>query len=159
MPAVTFGGETYVKIGRAAFFAFAVSLLSLAAPPAQADELGNYQIASVTARPDFASQVGGVSFYFGDASHPAVARRIEDNVTTSLRTRKLGRSNEEACQWVMMSALIQLRDHALAVGGNAVVNIRSNWDNVETSSATEYRCATGFLMAGVALKGDVVTLH
>ena len=137
-----------------------MSVLPLAAAPASADDaVGDYQISSVTARPDFASNTSGVSFHFGDAVHPAVARSIEQDVTTSVRTRKFGRSNEEACQWVMMSALIELRNHAQAVGGNAVVNIRSNWRNVETSSASTYRCATGFLMAGVALKGDVVSLR
>ncbi len=30
--------------------------------------------------------------------------------------------------------------------------------HVEWSSATQYKCAAGFLMAGVALKGDVVLL-
>jgi uncharacterized protein YbjQ (UPF0145 family) len=110
-------------------------------------------------RPDFASQLNGVRFYFGDQNHPAAARVIERDATTSLRTRKFGRSSEEACQWVMLSALLQLRQHALNVGGNAVVNVRSNWSNVEWSSSTQYRCAAGFLMAGVALKGDVVRLR
>lgn len=149
-----------MKTGRALVLAFATSLLALAPAPALADDaVGNYSIESVTSRPDFAGQTGGVQFFFGDAPTPPVARRIEENATTSVRTRKFGRSNEEACQWVMMSALIELREHAQAVGGNAVVNIRSNWRNVETSSQTEYRCAAGFLMAGVALKGDVVSLR
>jgi uncharacterized protein YbjQ (UPF0145 family) len=59
----------------------------------------------------------------------------------------------------MLSAMIQMRDRAVALGGNAVVNVRSNWRNVESSSDTKYQCAAGFLMAGVALKGDVVTLR
>jgi uncharacterized protein YbjQ (UPF0145 family) len=59
----------------------------------------------------------------------------------------------------MMSALIQLRDYASTRGGNAVVNVRSNWRNVESASSTEYQCGVGFLMAGVALKGDVVYLE
>lgn len=147
-----------MKIGRAFVLALATSVLA-AAPALADDAVGDYQISSVTARPDFASSTSGVSYYFGDAPHPAVGRRIEQNVTTSVRTRKFGRSNEEACQWVMMSALMELGSHARAVGGNAVVNVRSNWRNVETSSASTYRCAAGFLMAGVALKGDVVSLR
>jgi len=143
------------------FFAAALaSMALLAAAPAHADDdVSNHNIASVTERSDYAAQLQGVSFYFGDQPHPAVARRIEANAQTSLRTRKFGRSNEEACQWVMLSALIQLRDHAVSLGGNAVVNVRSNWRNVEFSSRTEYQCAAGFLMAGVALKGDVVQIR
>jgi uncharacterized protein YbjQ (UPF0145 family) len=129
--------------------------LLMAAPASADDAVGSYSIASVTQRPDFATQLEGVRFYFGSAAHPA-GRTIESNAQTSLRTRKLGRSNEEACQWVMLSALVQLRDHARAIGGNAVINVRSNWQNVPSTSSTEYQCATGFLMAGVALKGDVI---
>ena len=146
-----------MKLIKAAL-ALVAPLILLATPAAADDAVGTHEIASVTARPDYAGQMEGVRFYFGDEPHPAISRRIEQDATTSLRTRKLGRSNEEACQWVMLSALIQLRDHARAVGGNAVVNVRSNWRNVEWSSSTQYQCAAGFLMAGVALKGDVVSL-
>ena len=149
-----------MTIGRTVFFALATCVLALAASPASADDaVSAYNIESVTQRPDFASEVQGVQFYFGDAAHPPATRQIEQNVTTSLRTRKFGRSNEEACQWVMLSALVQLRNRAQSVGGDAVVNIRSNWRNVETSSATQYQCGVGFLMAGVALKGDIVSLR
>lgn len=142
-----------------AALALPVAMLLAPATASADDAVSTHLIASVVERPDFASQVEGVRFYFGDTPHPAVARRIEPNATTSLRTRKFGRSNEEACQWVMMSALIQFRAHAQGVGGNAVVNIRSNWQNIEFSSRTEYQCAAGFLMAGVALKGDVVSIR
>lgn len=149
-----------MTVGRTVFLALATCVLALAASPASADDaVSAYSIESVTQRPDFASQVEGIQFYFGDAAHPPATRRIEQNVTTSLRTRKFGRSNEEACQWVMLSALIQLRNRAQSVGGDAVVNIRSNWRNAETSSSTEYQCSVGFLMAGVALKGDIVSLR
>jgi len=139
--------------------ALAVPALLMATPAAADDAVSVHELSAVTARPDFASQLEGVRFYFGDQPHPSVARRIEPDAQTSLRTRKFGRSSEEACQWVMLSALLQLRDHALSVGGNAVVNVRSNWRNREWSSATQYQCAAGFLMAGVALKGDVVSLR
>lgn len=142
------------------FAAALASVTLFAASPAFADDaVTTHSIEAVTARPEYAAELDGVRFFFADAPHPAVARRIEEDARTSVRTRKFGRSNEEACQWVMLSALIQLRDHARAVGGDAVINIRSNWRNEEWASRTEYQCAAGFLMAGVALKGDVVALR
>jgi uncharacterized protein YbjQ (UPF0145 family) len=137
--------------------AFALPAALLATPAAAEDAVSTHELAAVTQRADYASQLEGVRFYFGN-SGPTTGRVIERNAQTSLRTRKFGRSSEEACQWVMLSALIQLRDHARTVGGNAVVNVRSNWRNNEFSSTTQYQCAAGFLMAGVALKGDVVNL-
>ncbi|RZJ31404.1 MAG: excinuclease ATPase subunit [Brevundimonas sp.] len=137
------------------------ALLAAPATPttAAADVVTTHELAAVLERPEYAAQLEGVRFYFGDAPHPGVARRIEADATTSQRSRRLGRSSEESCQWVMLSALLRLKSQAEATGGNAVVNVRSNWDNVEWSSRTQYKCSAGFLMAGVALKGDVVRLR
>ena len=134
---------------------FALPFLFVAAPARAADDdVSTYEIANTLENPEYASQLEGVSYYFG--SSPG-GRRIERDVTTSQRTRKFGRSAEAACQHVLASALIRLHDHAISVGGNAVVNIRSNWNNVEWSSSTQYQCAVGGLMAGVALKADIVS--
>jgi uncharacterized protein YbjQ (UPF0145 family) len=54
--------------------------------------------------------------------------------------------------------VIALQERARKQGGNAVVNIVSNYKNVITSSETEYVCGAGGLIAGVALKGRVVNL-
>jgi uncharacterized protein YbjQ (UPF0145 family) len=54
--------------------------------------------------------------------------------------------------------VIALQDRARRQGGNAVVNIVSNYRNVVTSSESEYVCGAGGLIAGVALKGRVVSL-
>ncbi|MBX9747442.1 MAG: hypothetical protein K2X34_11110 [Hyphomonadaceae bacterium] len=139
--------------------ALALPIVLMATPAAADDAVTTHEIEAVTGRADYAVQLEGVTFYFGNTPHPAIARTVEEGVQTSVRTRKFGRSTEEACQWVMLSALLQLRNHAISVGGNAVINVRSNWRNVEWSSETQYQCAAGFLMAGVALKGDVVTLR
>jgi uncharacterized protein YbjQ (UPF0145 family) len=54
--------------------------------------------------------------------------------------------------------VIALQQRARKEGGNAVINIVSNYKNVVTSSDTEYVCGAGALMAGVAFKGRVVRL-
>lgn len=141
------------------FLALALPLALLASPAQADDAVSNHSLDAVLSRPDYASQLEGVQFSFGTNPHGTITRRIEDGAQTSVRTRKFGRSTEEACQWVMLSALLNLRQHAIDLGGNAVVNIRSNWRNVESSSNSEYQCAAGFLMAGVALKGDVVSVR
>jgi hypothetical protein len=52
------------------------------------------------------------------------------------------------------------RAHAIraALGGNAIVNIRSNYKNVEFSSETEYECGAGNVTGGTVFVGDVVKL-
>lgn len=96
-----------------------------------------------------------VKFYFGKQKTPAVAKRLGTE-QTSQKTNAFGKSDAKACNWVFLSALMQLQKHAHEVGANAVVNIVSNYKNVEFSSETEFECHAGAVMAGVALKGDFV---
>ncbi|MGQ7249633.1 excinuclease ATPase subunit [Halomonas sp. V046] len=79
-------------------------------------------------------------------------------VVTNRKTNAFNKTDEEACRWVMLSALIALQERAREQHANAVINIESYYDQVEMSSTSEYECHAGALMAGVALKGDVVTL-
>ncbi len=99
----------------------------------------------------------GIKFYFGDQSFPEATRKQGEYITNK-KTNAFGKSDLEACQWVLLSALISLQDRAVSLGGNAVVNIRSYYDKNAFSSTSEYECHAGGIMAGVALIGDVATL-
>jgi uncharacterized protein YbjQ (UPF0145 family) len=98
-----------------------------------------------------------VKFYFAGQPTPAIASKIISD-KTSQRTNGFGKSAEKACNYVFLSAMLQLQKRAQDIGADAVVNIVSNFNNVEFASATEFQCADGALMAGVALKGDFVKL-
>ena len=100
---------------------------------------------------------GNVRFAFGKSSLGAVARN-HGEFRTNKKTNAFGKSDEKACNWAFLSAIVSLRDRALAEGGNAVINIRSNYKNNTTSSETTFDCGAGNVVAGVALIGDVVTL-
>jgi uncharacterized protein YbjQ (UPF0145 family) len=77
---------------------------------------------------------------------------------TNKKTNAFGKSDLQACQHVFLSAVIELQERARKEGGNAVINIKSNYRNELTESATEFTCGAGAVIAGVALVGDVVTL-
>lgn len=96
-----------------------------------------------------------VPIYFSGQSHPEISSNWGE-VSTSRKTNAVGKSDEEACQWVLLSALKVLQEAAQKRGYDAVVNIRSNYKHNEFSSATEFQCGAGKIMAGVALKGDLV---
>ena len=98
-----------------------------------------------------------VRFYFGDAPHGKVLETM-GIVKSNRKTNAFGKSDREACQWVFLSALRSLRDQALERGGNAVINIHSNYRNKMTSSRTHFTCGSGAVIAGVALSGKVVKL-
>lgn len=98
-----------------------------------------------------------IKLYFGNQNHPKVAKDLGE-FKTNKKTNGFNKSDQEACNWTFLSAIIELQERAKKEGGNAVINIKSNYKNVEHSSETEFTCGSGALMSGVALKGTVVKL-
>lgn len=129
----------------------------LAADASARDTIQQLPVADVLNDPEYAQRLEGVSFYFGNQAHPEIVENFGEG-RTNKKTNAFNKTDEEACRWVMLSALIQLKERAQSLGANAVVNIRSNYKNNETSSDTEYTCGAGAIMAGVALIGTFVTL-
>jgi imidazole glycerol phosphate synthase subunit HisF len=129
------------------------------AAPAQAgDTRIMLPIAGALAANDAQTRLGdSVKFFFGDQPAPKVLKKLGAD-QTSLKTIAIARPNENACNWVFLSNLLKLQERARELGANAVVNIVSNYDDVENPSASEYECHVGPLMAGVAFKGEFVTI-
>ena len=100
---------------------------------------------------------GSVSFHLAGAATPAISKR-HGAANSNRKTNALNKSDEEACRWVLMSVLVAMQDQARSQGANAVVDITSNYKKQEFSSPTQYECAAGAIMAGVALKGTYATV-
>jgi len=98
-----------------------------------------------------------IKLYFGNQGHPKIAKDFGE-WKTNKKTNGLGKSDKQACEWVFITALLQMQEKAQQQGANAVVRIKSNYKSIERSSTTEYMCGSGALMSGVALKGEVVKL-
>ena len=120
--------------------------------------LHQFPVASVLEEPGFASQIAGVTFYFGESPHPAVTRELGE-YRTNKKTNAFNKSDIEACNWVFKSAILALHQRAVGLGANAVVNIRSNYKNNVTVSDSEFTCGAGSVVAGVALIGDFVVIE
>jgi hypothetical protein len=136
----------------------AVSLLFAGSDALARDTLHQYGIADVMEKPENANRLEGVSFYFGEQDHPPIKKNLGE-FNTNKKTNAFGKSDLKACQWVMMSALLQLHKRAQSLGADAVINIKSNYKNREVSSETNYTCGAGTTVAGVALIGTVVVLE
>ena len=100
---------------------------------------------------------GDIRFFFGDQKHPAVDKTIGTFVANK-KTNAFNKSDERACEWAFLSAMISLQNRALREGGNAVINIHSYYKKNVIKSATEFECGAGTFVAGVALRGTVVRL-
>lgn len=107
---------------------------------------------------DAQSRLGdSVKFYFGNQPTPKVLERLGSD-QTSQKTNSVGKSPETACNWAFLSAMLRLQQRARELGANAVINIVSNYKNVEMSSDSQFECHDGAIMSGVALKGEFVKL-
>ena len=123
-----------------------------------ADDLVLVNVSEAMTTADYQQRLdGSVKFYFGDSPHPAVVENF-GNAVTNKKTNAFAKSAGEACQWVLLSALIALQDDARSRGANAVVNIKSYFKRNEVSNDTQAECYKGFFIASVALKGDIVKL-
>jgi uncharacterized protein YbjQ (UPF0145 family) len=139
--------------------ALAACVAAAVAMPVQAsDNKVMLPIAAAMAANDAQQKLGdSVKFYFGNQPTPKVLEKLGSD-HTSLKTNAFRKANEVACNWVFLSDMLQLQKRARELGANAVINIVSNYDNVEMSSATEFECHVGAIMAGVAFKGEFVRI-
>lgn len=101
---------------------------------------------------------GSVKFYFGDTAHPAVVQKFGEYVTNQ-KTSSFLKSDESACTRVFTSTLLEFQKRAHELGANAVINIHSYYQKEDISSDTEIQCHAGGAIAGIALKGDFVTVR
>ena len=133
----------------------AAALLLLAGVAAARDTVHHLPVDAVLSHPNYSLVLGDdIAFYFGDA--PAPAGTDLGSFVTNKKTNAFNKTDEEACQWVMLSALIQLRDRARDLDADAVVNVRSYYKRATFTSQTEYECHAGAVMAGVALKAAFI---
>ncbi len=138
--------------------AMAVFGLFVASDATARDTLHQYSIANVLSNPEFAPRLADVAFYFGSQEHPEAILTFGDDKTNK-KTNAFNKTDQEACDWAMLSALLQLRSRAISLGANAVVNIQSNYKDNLVSSETEYTCGAGAIMAGVALTGSFIKIE
>lgn len=95
--------------------------------------------------------------FFGNQPTPPVITTLGSDVSNR-KTNAFGKSDEKACNWAFLSAMVALEKRAQQLGANAVINIVSFYKKDVMSSATEFECHAGALIAGVALKGDFVKI-
>lgn len=102
---------------------------------------------------------GSVKFYLAGNAPAGKVSVLSAGAVTNKKTNAFNKSDEEACEWVLQSALISLHQAAKNAGANAVTDIVSFYKRNERKDATTYECHAGAIMAGVALKGDLAKVQ
>jgi uncharacterized protein YbjQ (UPF0145 family) len=122
------------------------------------DDHGMYSISEALNIEDAKQKLDkDIRFYFGDQSHPKITKNFGEFMSNK-KTNAFNKTDERACQWNFLSAMISFQERAQRMGGNAVVNIRSYYKKNKISSQTEFECGSGTFVSGVTFLGDVVKL-
>ncbi|MFV0276660.1 MAG: excinuclease ABC subunit A [Parahaliea sp.] len=122
------------------------------------DDRNRYSIEEAMSTSDAKEKLNqGYTFRFGNQGHAAV-QAAHGEFMSNKKTNAFNKTDKAACQWAFLSAMLSFQDRITQEGGNAVINIRSYYKKNDFSSATEFECGNGALMAGVTFLGDVVTL-
>ena len=136
----------------------AAALLLTALPAFAADDVVMLPVASAISTPEAQQKLSSsVKFYFDTQPVGSVAQTFGPFVSNR-KTNAFGKTEIASCQRAFLSALISLHQRADSLGANAGIHIVSYYRKHVVSSETEYECHKGFLMAGVALRGEVVRL-
>tara|TARA_R110002050_G_scaffold82872_11_gene177002 strand:+ start:1226 stop:1654 length:429 start_codon:yes stop_codon:yes gene_type:complete len=133
----------------------AAVLTAITASASARDDIGKYPIAPLLESAKAKEVLLDIPLYFSTQKHKAIAKKY-GQVSTNKKTNAFMKSDSEACEWVMLSALKALQERAVRENMDAVVNIESNYKNRHFASETEFECGAGAVMAGVALKGTLV---
>lgn len=102
---------------------------------------------------------GSVKFYLAGVQPKGKVTVITPNASTNKKTNAFNKSDEEACNWALQSAILQLQEAAKGAGANAVTNIVSYYKKNERRDPVNYECHAGAIIGGVALKGDLAKVQ
>ncbi|PIE45813.1 MAG: excinuclease ABC subunit A [Gammaproteobacteria bacterium] len=121
-----------------------------------ADRIGYFSIKSALQRGYNEGIIDrSIPIYFKGQKRPGYKKNI-GTYKSNKKTNAFGKSDEQACQWVFLSAVKSLLNRAKREGGRAVVDVVSIYKNRKFTSATQFECGIGVFVAGVALRGKVV---
>jgi len=134
------------------------ALLSAPAVVTARDDRRTFSIENALKTPAALSKLDPrVKLFFGSKTPAPVASTMGE-AATSRKTNAFGKSEQEACDWVFLSVVLELQAQARRAGADAVVGIESNYKHERFDSATEYTCGIGSVIAGVAFRGTIAKL-
>ena len=138
---------------------FAIVLMIVLTGTSQArDTRHMYPLSEAMGNEHAKAKLGGdIKFYFGNQKHPKVIKNFGEFMSNK-KTNAFNKTDKFACEWAFLSAMLSFQDRARQLGGNAVINLRSYYKKNLISSASEYECGAGAVIAGVTFLGEVVQI-
>jgi len=147
------------RLAASAAAAAVITALLVTAPVADArDTLQKLSLSSALEKAQASGKLApGIKLFFGTQKYPTPTAKLGET-RTNKKTNFFNKTDVEGCEWAFLSSMIAITQDAARRGGNAIVNIRSNYKNEVFSSETEYSCGAGNVTGGTAFIGDIVKL-
>jgi uncharacterized protein YbjQ (UPF0145 family) len=101
---------------------------------------------------------GTVQFYLKGQKVPGKVAKTFEEAVSNKKTNAFGKTDEEACNWVLRSVLIAFQENAKRNGANAVIDLVSYYRRKEYADPAKFECHAGTAVAGVAMKGRAATV-
>ncbi|MAP94794.1 MAG: excinuclease ATPase [Ponticaulis sp.] len=117
-----------------------------------ADSIDTFSIQEAMNSQNFKDRLGDFTFVWGDS---VSGQRIM-STSTRKATNGINKSDKEACEWALLSALIAFKEQAISKGGTSVQGIKSNVTGQPFSSTTEFQCKSGWTNSRVYLEAEIV---
>jgi len=147
-----------MKHTRIALMALAAAATLHALPASARDTKLMLPLADVLNMPEAKEQLDGkVRFFLSGQKTPKVLE-VRSTEVSNRKTNGVGKSDEQACRWAALSALVAFQDKARELGVNGVVDLVSYYKKDEVQDSANYECHAGAVVVGVALKGKLVRL-
>jgi hypothetical protein len=129
---------------------------ALANPALARDDRATFPIRDALDPPDAQARLDrGVRLHFGGNFTGPVGKDL-GVWKSNKKANSFLRDDKVACERAFLSAILSLQARARKMGGNAVINITSNYQHIPMSSPSQYTCGMGNLMSGVSLVGRVI---
>lgn len=94
---------------------------------------------------------GSVTFHMKGSS-PEVSKKM-DTDQSNKKTNAFNKTDEFACQWSILSALVSFQNSAKQRGADAVVDIVSYYKKNTKEDPNNIECYAGTFVAGAAIRG------
>ena len=131
----------------------AIAVLALGVSLSARDDVLYFSVADVLNSPKAKEVLNpNIKISFGSGTKGDF---LQKGLMSNKKTNAVNKSDQEACEWALLSALKTFQERAVREGGTKVVNLTGYYKKQPFDSKTQFQCGAGSIMAGVTLKGDI----
>ncbi len=85
-----------------------------------------------------------------------VKTKQKDVIVSKTMQNIFEKNQENTCKTLLLFAIRELQQQAIAIGGKRIINIKSYIDNQSYSNAKKFKCKVGTIFSIVTLKADIM---